>query len=796
MGEHMRDDATAPADEFSTPAPDLTLAEAEDLAERLFGVRGVARALNSERDQNFSITDVEGHGFVLKVANPGEDHAIAEMQVEALLHVARTDPTLPVPRVRRALNGAPIAATQGRAGKTYSVRMVTFLKGVTKGRHEFGAPALRSLGECGARLGQALLGFSHPAAVRTLIWDLQRTATLAPLLPRVKDNARRAIALRVIDRFRQRVAPALPGLRAQVIHNDVHADNVVLGADSGSLVTGIIDFGDLVYAPLVCDLAVTTASILYPPKDPFDAAAAVIEGYTSVTPLQESEIELLPDLVTARFAAWVLIAAWRAEQHPENVDYIVAWTEETWEALELFERFGTAEVSRRFREICERHSAPSVDGTKRLLARRRRALGPTLPLSYERPLHIVRGEGVWLYDAEGRAYLDAYNNVPVVGHSHPKVADALSKQTRLLNTNTRYLHEAVIELAERLAATMPRGLDTCLFVNSGSEANDTAWRLAREATGNGGAIVTEFAYHGVTIATADLSPQEWPKGRHPASVGTIPSPDGYRGRYRHEEAGWLARYAAHVDDAVAFLRSGGFEPAICCIDSAFTSDGIFRPAPAYLAEVVERTRAAGGLFVADEVQAGFGRTGERLWGFEASGITPDFVTLGKPMGNGHPVAAVLTRAEIAAAFAERYPEFFSTFGGNTVAAVVALTVLEVIREEGLQQNAAEVGAYVREGLQDLAMRHECIGEVRGEGLMIGVELVRNRETREPASRETSALCNAMRDRGVLIGTAGSHQSVLKIRPPLVFSRMHADQLIQALDEAFAECEERSGGAPR
>ena len=778
-------------DEFSAQAPSFSNEEAESAAEQLFGVTGAASPLDSERDQNFRIKTANDGAFVLKIANPGEDHAIAEMQVEALLHIAAVDPTLPVPRVLRTLEGDSLATMKGQNGDVHSVRMVTFLDGVTKNAEELNDAALRSTGRCAARLSLALRGFFHPAAGRTLIWDLQHTDSLAPLVEEVEDPDRRAIAATVIDRFQAHVKPVLKTLRAQIIHNDLHADNVVVAPDGGTDITGIIDFGDLVHSPLIGDLAVTTASLMYGRQDPFEAAAAVIEGFTDVISLEPREIDVLPDLVMSRLAAWVLISAWRRHLQPDNADYITAWDDEAWSVLETLHRTGSLEVHRRFRELIASPTRPADAATESaddaLLVRRKRVLGPTLPLSYERPVHMVRGEGVWMYDAAGRVYLDAYNNVPVAGHAHPKIADALSRQAHLLNTNPRYLHGAIVELAERLTETMPAGLDTCFFVNSGSEANDTARRIAREATGNAGAIVTAFAYHGVTVASAELSPEEWPEGYRPPNIATIPAPDGFRGRYRSTETGWAEKYAAHVQEAVTTLESSGFGPAIMCIDGSFASDGIFVPPPEYLQEVVRRTRDAGALYVADEVQVGFGRSGDHLWSFAASEITPDFVTLGKPMGNGHPVGAVVTRAEIAGKFAKQYPEFFSTFGGNTVAATVALAVLDVVDEEGLQINAGAVGAYLKQGLIDLAGNYPAIGDVRGSGLMIGVELTTgDASSPEPDAELANAVLNGMRDRGVLVGTTGPAGNVLKIRPPLVFNQTNADQLLESLDAVLGE----------
>jgi 4-aminobutyrate aminotransferase-like enzyme len=397
-------------------------------------------------------------------------------------------------------------------------------------------------------------------------------------------------------------------------------------------------------------------------------------------------------------------------------------------------------------------------------------LGPALsPLFYDRPLHLVRAEGVWMFDADGRRYLDAYNNVPTIGHTHPRVADAVVRWSRTLATNARYLYEPLLDLADRLAATMPDGLDTVFVVNSGTEANDLAWRLATSFTGNAGGLVSEHAYHGMSSVTADLSPEEWPTGHHPGAIETFPPP----------AEGWSP---SAVGAAVRGLAGRGLAPAAAYVDGTFTSDGILAPSAKQIQGLVEEVRAAGALFVADEVQAGHGRTGEHLWCFRSFGIVPDAVVLGKPMGNGYPVAAVVTRSDIADRFAQQ-GSFFSTFGGNPVAAAAALAVLEVIEDERLIEHTSQIGARLRDLLEEVRNRHPVIREVRGRGLMIGVELVRA-ETGEPDPSLARSVVNGMRDRGVLIGTTGRHDNVLKIRPPLVFEEGHATMLAEALDASL------------
>jgi 4-aminobutyrate aminotransferase-like enzyme len=489
------------------------------------------------------------------------------------------------------------------------------------------------------------------------------------------------------------------------------------------------------------------------PDDVFRAARIAIDGYQSRIPLEPLELELLADLVAARLAAIVTISAWRVERYPENAAYIQAWDDDSWQLLELFDATGADEVSHALGGT--RPPAPTVE----LTTRRDEALGPALTdLSYRRPVHVVRGEGVWLFDADGNRLLDAYNNVPVVGHCHPRVTEAVVRQTRLLNTHARYLYEPLIELAERLTASMPpgSGLDTVMLVNSGSEASELAWRFALEATGGQGAIVTEHAYHGVTTAIADLSPED---GRPAAG-----RPTWRRSPRRAPAARTYKRLERlQVPLAATFL------------DGAFTSDGIRFPPPEQVAAIVDETHAAGGLFVADEVQAGHGRTGDHLWSFVRYGITPDLVTLGKPMGNGYPVATVITRGEIAERLAAT-THVFSTFGGNPVAAQAALAVLDVIEDKRLAEQAA-VGSRLIGSLEQLG------AEVRGRGLLVGVDLA--------SAEQAERVVNQLRDEGILIGRTGRDDNVLNVRPPLVFADEHAELLVEAVARAVAAIRARA-----
>ena len=764
-------------DVLATDPPTLSVDDAREVARATFGVVGTSRPLVSERDQNFAIAGEDGTQWVLKVSNAAEDPGVVEMEVAAVERIAAIDPGLPVPLARRALDGASVVRVEvGPA--SHLVRLIPMLPGRNARPEELDAGSVRGIGEVVARVGHALRGFFHPSAGRTIAWDQQHLIGLFPFAALIDDPGRRALLERVMDRFSERVVPALSTLRSQVIHNDLTLDNLLVDADG--TVTGIIDFGDMAHTALVLDVPATLQSLFRERRDIFEVSAVFLEGYTSVIPLETIERELLGDLLAGRMAQTILISAQRTRQYPDNT-YIHGWSEPAWALLELLGATGWDESARRLasaaRPVARSRvaSAPEAD----LLARRNRMLGSALePLTYATPLHLVRGAGAWMEDSRGRRYLDAYNNVPVVGHAHPRVVDAISRQAALLNTNTRYLHEHVVELAERLAASMPDGLDTVMFVNSGSEANDLAWRLATTVTGGSTGIVTDWAYHGVTHAIADFSPSEWPRGVQPDTVEAFPAPNTYRGVYA-DAPDPVATVRREIAAALERIADRGRTPAALFIDATFTADGIFVPPPGVVRAAIDGARSAGALYVADEVQSGHGRTGDGLWGFSAWGVTPDVVTLGKPMGNGHPVAAVITRADIVDRFAQE-TTFFSTFGGNPVACAAALAVLDVIEDEDLVANAAAVGDWLRARMVEVAARHPAIGDVRGRGLMTGVELVEP-DGVSPASELASRVKNAMAQQGVLIGTSGREGNVLKIRPPLCITRDEARLIVDALD---------------
>ena len=743
---------------LAEPVPRLAEDAVGALLREQYGIAGPLRRLAGERDLNHAV----GGDYVLKVQNATDGEDVIEMSSLAIAELVRREPELPVSRIMPTRTGALWHPVTDATGRTCFARLFTLLRGHHPGPDELDERGLYGWARTVARVGRGLRGFFHPAARYEIAWDIARAPLVRADVGAVPEDGRDVVAA-VLDRFDALVAPVLGGLRAQVVHNDLGRANVLVD-DSGA-VSGIIDFGDMTHTALVCDLAVAMADVLNARADALRAAPAMIAGYRSLTPLEPEEAAVLADLVAARLAITAVIMS----KHVRDDDVEVL--DERDAAIGLLHEIEAVGFARFTEDIAAhaRGAAPvwSPRGDIQLRRSRDRTFGPQT-LSYDEPLHVVRSEGAYLIGADGRSYLDAYNNVPVVGHCHPEVVRATAAQIATLNTNTRYLNEGGVELAERLIASAPPGLDRVLLVNSGSEANDLALRIARFATGRRGALVTRFAYHGITAATFALSPESWQHAAAPPAVALLDPPGGAPADVPHP---------GHPDVAAAVAALGGEGLAATMVDSSFISDGMRGPAHGWIRRTVEATHAHGGLYVADEVQAGFGRTGDALWSVAAADVVPDFITMGKPMGNGFPVAAVLARSDLVDPFIEA-TGYFSTFGGNTVAAAAGLAVLRVIETDGLVGRARERGAYLRGRLEELAARTPALGEVRCWGLIAGIDVLDDAGRPDPG--RARGIANALRQRGVLIGQTGPLGDVLKVRPPLVVTIEQLDLLVAEL----------------
>jgi len=574
--------ATETHEILQSPAPTLSLNEAKQVALDVFGITGDLSPLVSERDQNFRVRSDNGEAYVLKISNSAENLSVLDFQFAALRHIAQQDPTLPVPKVCQSISDEDVTLFE-HEGKHHAIRMLTYLEGRPLTDCESNSALRKSMAELLARLGIALRGFFHPAAGHKLLWDLTHAAQMRDLLIHITDPDKHSLAADTEDNFDEKVLPILRGLRAQVIHNDLNPDNTLVDTSDNGRASGVIDFGDLVHAALINDLAVAAAYQLDVNNTPIHTVCELVSAYHNVSPLFEEELLLLPDLIRTRALMTVAISAWRSKSHPENFDYITGHDDLAWNNLQWFAQTNESELTNALLRSCniERQFFTGKDNIDKqdisngeLIENRVRYLGESLSLTYDNPLHLVRGDGVWLYDTKGEAFLDAYNNVPHVGHCHPHVASAIAEQAATLNTNTRYLHTTIVELAQRLGDTLPGELSVCMFVCTGSEANDLALQIARTVSDARGAIVTEFSYHGNSVATRQLSTEDVPLDEREDWIATIPAPDTYAGLYREDTPNPGELYAAHVETAVDTLNKNSHSLAACILDSAHSSDGI------------------------------------------------------------------------------------------------------------------------------------------------------------------------------------------------------------------------------
>ncbi|GAB2179065.1 aminotransferase class III-fold pyridoxal phosphate-dependent enzyme [Dongia sp. agr-C8] len=1011
---------------LTTLPPQFSIAEVAGIADTLYGLSGEFTRLDSERDQNFRLTEANGTGWVLKIANAAEDHQALAFQAALLRHVQAIDPSLPLPHLRPTLSGEDLGRTGMRGGTEHFVRLVSWLPGQLYSSSQRTAALHDSLGECLGRLDRALQSFGHPGAHRDFDWDIKQAGRSRGRLDFLIDPKQRALVDHFLERFETKVAPRLARLRAQVIHGDANDNNLLVDGAVGQRIVGLIDFGDAIHSATIGELAVAGAYAILDQPAPIDVAGTIAAGYHQVHPLQSEELDLLFDLMAMRLVtsvtlsasrrdrvkdnaylniseapAWAMLGRMRAmdpalatgmlrhacgfeaapgaagvvrwidanratlkpvldqptafyakaivpfgdpdhpiakasaARRPEEAERlwdditvregvtlgIGAWGEERpvyssdafksvfapnlrrklhlgldlfapagtqvrtpldGTVVDLFETdvpldYGHAVLLRHApdghvfyslwghlsaqtvqdRKIGEKLKAgdvlgafgkPSENGNwqphvhiqlityaepkaadvigagekdylelwrqlfpdpaefvglppetlqhagrskDELLAQRKGKLIRNLSISYRKPLKIVRGEGVYLIDDTGRAYLDCYNNVAQLGHSNPEIVETAARQAAILNTNTRYLHDNVIAYAEALTATLPKNLKVAAFCCSGSEANELALRMARAHTKARDIITLDWAYHGNTQALIEISPYKYKRkgglGR-PETTWEAPLPDAYRAPADWPQAEIGRRYAQPVAEIAASLSQQGRGLAAYIAESFPSSAGQIVLPDGYLQAAYAAARAAGAVVIADEVQVGFGRVGSHLWAFETQGVAPDIVTMGKPIGNGHPMAAVVTTEEIAASFANGM-EYFNTFGGNPVSAAVGLKVLEIIARDNLLRNATEIGTDLLTRMRKLQAKHSVIGDVRGIGLMLGLDLVTDRKSKAPATERAGRVVERARDLGVLMGTDGPYDNVIKLRPGLIFSRANADHLMQVLEQAFAETEE-------
>jgi 4-aminobutyrate aminotransferase-like enzyme/Ser/Thr protein kinase RdoA (MazF antagonist) len=1004
----------------------ITTNNAARIALEHFGIHATATRLDGEYDSNFRLDATDGRRFLLRISHSDEQRANILFQNALLAHLSQSPASAFVQSLIPSTRGQAICEIEYEQGRRF-VRLFSWLDGRLLARTKPHLPELlHSFGGMLGTVDAALAGFDHAGAHRNLKWDLSRADWIGADIEWIDDANQRALVQQHLSHYLNEVQPKLAGLRASVIHNDANDYNVLVG-DAGyeGKAAGLIDFGDAMFAPTVCNPAIALAYAMLDKPDPLASAGHIVRGYHAAFPLAEAEIEVLFPLAAMRLCVSVVNSArrkreepadaygvvseapaWRAlerlqREHPRMAHYklrhacglepvphapaVRRWLQahaheaasvvgqdlhdapvtvfdlsagsldlglpDEWDTTEKFSRLlcdrmkaegsvagvgrhdeprliyksddfatpgengveyrtvhvgfdvfqeagapvfaafdgtvhsvadnparldygpciilehmtddglafytlyghlsresldglragmsvqrgqriatfgdssingdwpahlhfqiitdllgyngtfpGVARASDRavWRSLCpdpnmvlgvpaSRFPSPQPTGEE-ILHERRLRMGRNLSISYRQPLHIVRGDRQYLFDANGRRYIDFYNNVPHVGHNHPQVVRAAQRQMAVLNTNTRYLHGELTRYARRLTERMPGDLKVCYFVASGSEATELSLRLARAVTQQRDLIVSDGAYHGHTSTLIDISPYkaEGPGGAGlPDWVHKADVPDVFRGKYRRDDADAGVHYAQDVQRIIDGIHAQNHGLCGFIIESVPSVGGQIVLPDGYLPAVYASVRAAGGVCIADEVQTGFGRLGTHFWAFERYGVTPDIVALGKPIGNGFPMGAVVTTPAIAAAF-DNGMEFFSTFGGSTVACAAGNAVLDVIEREGLQAHALDVGDAFAGKLRELMTRHVIIGDVRGGGLMLGLELVNDRATLAPAAAQAAYVANRMQQRGVLAGTDGIHHNILKIRGPMCLTHDDVDVFVQVIDDVLGE----------
>jgi 4-aminobutyrate aminotransferase-like enzyme len=700
---------------------------------------------------------------------------------------AETDILLALQQKFKGRIPSPIPFTEGKyvdvvenIEKPQIIRLLSFLEGSFLGNTKTEKENYYSLGNFLGELDKELSPLkNYVIQSRKWEWHIQYPEFVREYLKNIPSANDRSLVQYFLQQFEENVRPILPSLRKSIIYNDANEWNILLKENKD---LALIDFGDLAYAPLIQELAVAMTYAAYDKDNYLEWGVEVLKGYQSVIPIEEKELEVLYYLIAARLCASVCNSAHARKTDPEN-SYASVSEENAWKMLYGWLKINPIEAENRFREVAgfaKKKALPLEDS----LIYRNQYLSSILSVSYSKPIKMERAAFQYMYDAYGNTFLDAYNNIPHVGHSHPKVVEAGQKQMARLNTNTRYLYDLLPEYAEKLLAKFPSSLNRIFFVNSGSAASDLAIRMAKWHTQREGIAVVEHGYHGNTQISIDISDYKFnnPKGQGQKDhILKVPIPDAYRGKHAGEG---IKSGMAYAKEAKGLINNFQMPIAAFIAEPIVGCGGQIPLAPGYLREVYAAIRAHGGLCISDEVQTGFGRVGDFFWGFEQHAVVPDMVILGKPMGNGHPMGAVVCTQEIAESF-EKGVEFFSSFGGNPVSCAIGLAVLEVMQEEGLQENAKVVGNYYKSLFLELQKHHDCIGDVRGSGLFLGVDLVRP-GTKEEDPLLAKTIKNKLREQFILISTDGPKDSVLKTKPPLIFTKENALQVVEEMSKALSK----------
>ena len=652
---------------------------------------------------------------------------------------------------------------------TYVVRLLSFLNGTFLGDINQTKKILESLGSFTAEMNKAILDYEDLyISSRVWQWDIQHIHLNKKFIKDIESFRDRKLVNYFLQQFDEVVIPILPNLRKSIIHNDLNEWNILCN-DKG--VSGVIDFGDIAHTQLVNEVAIAMTYGAYDKDDPITNSSYILSSYHKKLPLNNDEISILYYLITAKLCMSVCNSAYSRKINPDN-KYAFISEKNAWKTLKKFIKYSPRFVENKFRNCLNIESKKTLN-SKKIRLERGKVISKIFSLSYDEPIAMERSAFQYMFDYEGNSYLDAYNNVPHVGHCHPGVIEAASKQMKKLNTNTRYLYDIINRYGRKLLKKFNKSLNRVYFVNSGSEASDLAIKLALAYSKNKNIMVLENGYHGHTQRGTDISAYKFNHVRGQGKkdyVTVVPMPK--KKDYENDNS-LINHTIKKVENIAAFIC----EPILGC-------GGQVPLTKNYLKKVYKKIRDNGGVCISDEVQTGFGRLGKVFWGFELYNVVPDIVILGKSMGNGHPIGAVITTDKIASKFSEGV-EFFSSFGGNPVSCSVGSSVLDIIEEEKLQENAKIVGKYYKKELEKLKNKHKVIGEVRGEGLFLGIEII-NENNLKPDRKLAHLLKNRLREKHILVGTDGPHNNVIKSKPPICFDKEDVKLVVESIDNILSE----------
>ena len=654
-------------------------------------------------------------------------------------------------------------------------RLLSFLEGKFLGEINQTKETIISFGKSLAKLNKKLIdwGDIHIKS-RESEWDMRQYFVSKSYLNEISCKKTRKIIHYYMNQYESNVVPYFLKLRKSTIHNDANNWNILFNENE---VSGIIDFGDISYSHLINELAIAISYTCFNKENSLEWAITLLKSYNEILPLKIKEVEVLYYSIAMRLCISISNSNHYQKLNPEN-KYISISQKPAIDLIWKWIKINPIKAENKFKEAIGM-KVEKIKSLKQMIGRRKNYFAKNLSLSYDKPILMKKAAFQYMYDSYGNTYLDAYNNIPHVGHSHPLVVEASQEQSAVLNTNTRYLYESLEEYSEKLISLFPKQLNKVFFVNSGSEASDLAIRIARYHTKNESVVVIENGYHGHTQMGINISDYKFNNKKGTGQkdyILKLDIPDTFNGKYKSEDKDAGFKYAK---DALKILNKNDDSIAAFICEPILSCAGQVPLASNYLKNLYPSIREKGGVCISDEVQTGFGRLGKCFWGYESQDVIPDIVVLGKPMGNGHPIGAVITNSEIANSFSKGV-EFFSSFGGNPISCKIGISVLDVIRMENLQKNSEEVGSYYIKQLIDLKEKYPSISDVRGSGLFIGIEFS-NPKNMTPDSKKAELLKNELKSNGILVGTDGRYNNVIKSKPPLCFSKKNAKEVVEKID---------------